>query len=44
MAAVCTHLGTIQVTSLSRHPIIRSLEPGEDWGEVVFRVDLAAGA
>jgi hypothetical protein len=95
MVGVCTHLETIQVTSLpksvpvcedclriggwwahlrlclgcghvgccdsspnrhattpagsSGHPIIRSLEPGEDWcwcyeDEVMFRVDLAEGA
>jgi uncharacterized UBP type Zn finger protein len=92
MTDVCTHLDTIQVTSLpesvpgcedclriggswvhlrlclncghigccdsspnrhataharsSQHPIIRSLEPGEDWcwcyeDEITFRVDLA---
>jgi hypothetical protein len=74
MTDVCTHLDTIQVTSLPenvpgcedclriggwwvhlrlcltarslQHPIIRSLERGEDWcwcyeDEIAFQVDLA---
>ena len=27
----CTHLDTIRAVTPSAHPLVQSLEPGEDW-------------